>query len=131
MEKVPISVANTKYNSCFNTSICVQLIIMRRIVLDTNCLLQTLPVRSPYHKIWTDILCGKICLCVNTEILNEYEEILAQKMTKEIARNVVEAIARLVFSFVLNKVALPLHFPTNTFIFVMVINLMAIKLIDV
>ena len=52
-------------------------------------------------------------------------------MTKEIARNVVEAIARLVFSFVLNKVALPLHFPTNTFIFVMVINLMAIKLIDV
>jgi putative PIN family toxin of toxin-antitoxin system len=27
--------------------------------------------------------------------LNEYEEILAQKMTKEIARNVVEAIARL------------------------------------
>ena len=68
---------------------------MRRIVLDTNCLLQTLPVRSPYHKIWTDILCGKICLCVNTEILNEYEEILAQKMTKEIARNVVEAIARL------------------------------------
>ena len=131
MEKVPISVANTKYNSYFNTSICVQLIIMRRIVLDTNCLLQTLPVRSPYHKIWTDILCGKICLCVNTEILNEYEEILAQKMTKEIARNVVEAIARLVFSFVLNKVALPLHFPTNTFIFVMVINLMAIKLIDV
>lgn len=68
---------------------------MRQIVLDTNCLLQTLPARSPYHKIWTDILCGKISLCVNTEILNEYEEILAQKMTKEIAQNVVEAIARL------------------------------------
>lgn len=68
---------------------------MRRIVLDTNCLLQTLPTRSPYHKIWTDVLCGKISLCVNTEILNEYEEILAQKMTKEIAHNVVEAIARL------------------------------------
>ena len=76
-------------------STCVLLIIMRRIVLDTSCLLQTLPARSPYHKIWTDVLCGKICLCVNTEILNEYEEILAQKMTKEIARNVVEAIARL------------------------------------
>ena len=41
------------------------------------------------------MLCGKISLCVNTEILNEYEEILAQKMTKEIAQNVVEAIARL------------------------------------
>ena len=68
---------------------------MRRIVLDTNCLLQTLPSQSPYHKIWTEILEGHICLCVNTEILNEYEEILAQKTTAEIAHNVVEAIARL------------------------------------
>jgi putative PIN family toxin of toxin-antitoxin system len=41
------------------------------------------------------VLSGKICLCVNTEILNEYEEILAAKTTYEIAHNVVEAIARL------------------------------------
>ena len=68
---------------------------MRRVVLDTNCLLQALPSRSPYHKIWTGILAGHICLCVNTEILNEYEEILTQKTTAEIAHNVVEAIARL------------------------------------
>ncbi|MBQ9666548.1 MAG: putative toxin-antitoxin system toxin component, PIN family [Bacteroidaceae bacterium] len=68
---------------------------MRRIVLDTNCLLQALPTSSPYHKIWADVLTGKICLCVNTEILDEYEEILAKKTTKEIAHNVVEAIARL------------------------------------
>ena len=68
---------------------------MRRIVLDTNCLLQTLPSNSPYHKIWSDVLDGQIQLCVNTEILNEYEEILVAKTTKEIAHNVVEAIARL------------------------------------
>ena len=68
---------------------------MRRIVLDTNCLLQALPTRSPYHKIWTDVLAGEICLCVNTEILIEYEEILTEKTTREIAKNVVEAIARL------------------------------------
>ncbi|MCR5198016.1 MAG: putative toxin-antitoxin system toxin component, PIN family [Prevotella sp.] len=68
---------------------------MRRVVLDTNCLLQALPSRSPYHKIWTGILAGRISLCVNTEILNEYEEILSQKTTAEIAHNVVEAIARL------------------------------------
>ena len=68
---------------------------MRRIVLDTNCLLQSLPSNSPYHKIWTKVLNGQIQLCVNTEILNEYEEILATKTTKEIAHNVVEAIARL------------------------------------
>lgn len=68
---------------------------MRRIVLDTNCLLQSLPTASPYHKIWTEVLSGNISLCVNTEILNEYEEILAQKTTREIAHNVVETIARL------------------------------------
>ena len=68
---------------------------MRRIVLDTNCLLQSLPSNSPYHKIWAQVLNGQIQLCVNTEILNEYEEILSRKTTKEIAHNVVEAIARL------------------------------------
>ena len=68
---------------------------MRRIVLDTNCLLQSLPSKSPYHKIWTDILSGRISLCVNTEILDEYEEILSQKINSEVATNVVEAIARL------------------------------------
>ena len=68
---------------------------MRYIVLDTNCLLQALPTKSPYHKIWTDIFDGKISLCVNTDILEEYEEMIAQKSTPEIAQNVVEAIANL------------------------------------
>lgn len=51
---------------------------MRYIVLDTNCLLQSLPSRSPYHKIWTDIMAGEISLCVNTDIPDEYEEKLAE-----------------------------------------------------
>ena len=68
---------------------------MRYIVLDTNCLLQALPSNSPFHKIWTEVLDGRICLCVNTDILEEYEEILAIKTTPEIARNIVEAIANL------------------------------------
>jgi putative PIN family toxin of toxin-antitoxin system len=41
------------------------------------------------------VLCGNISLCVNTEILHEYEEILSNKTTREIAHNIVEAIARL------------------------------------
>ena len=68
---------------------------MRYIVLDTNCLLQALPSKSPYHKLWTEVLDGKISLCVNTDILEEYEEILSLKSTPEIARNVVEAVANL------------------------------------
>jgi len=68
---------------------------MRYIVLDTNCLLQSLPSKSPYHKIWTDILDGSISLCVNTDILEEYEEKLCEYSSAEVARNVVEAIAAL------------------------------------
>jgi putative PIN family toxin of toxin-antitoxin system len=68
---------------------------MRRIVLDTNCLLQILPTSSPYHNVWTEVLVGHISLCVNTEILDEYEEILSKKTTWDIAHNIVEAIARL------------------------------------
>lgn len=77
------------------TNTCVLLIVMRLIVLDTNCLLQALPSKSPYHKIWEDVLEGKISLCVNTDILEEYEEVIAQKSSPQIAHNVVEAIARL------------------------------------
>ena len=68
---------------------------MRYIVLDTNCLLQVLPSKSIYHKLWTDVLDGKISLCVNTDILEEYEEVLARKTTPDIATNIVEAIANL------------------------------------
>ncbi len=68
---------------------------MRYIVLDTNCLLQALPSNSPYHKIWTEVLDGNICLCVNTDILEEYEEVIARKATPEIAQNIVEAIVNL------------------------------------
>ena len=67
---------------------------MRHVVLDTNCLIQVLPTRSRYHKIWTDFLEGRFCLCVSNEILAEYEEILAEHTSPGVAHNVVEAIAR-------------------------------------
>ncbi|MBQ7141544.1 MAG: putative toxin-antitoxin system toxin component, PIN family [Bacteroidaceae bacterium] len=67
---------------------------MRHIVLDTNSLIQALPTKSKYHKIWTDFLEGEYCLCVSNEILTEYEEILAEHTSPEVAHNVVEAIAR-------------------------------------
>ena len=67
---------------------------MRYVVLDTNVLIQALPTRSRYHKIWTDFLAGRYCLCVSNEILSEYEEILGQHASPEVAHNVVEAIAR-------------------------------------
>lgn len=67
---------------------------MRYVVLDTNCLIQILPTRSLYHRIWTDFLEGRYRLCVSNEILAEYEEILGLHASPEVAHNVVEAIAR-------------------------------------
>ena len=58
---------------------------MRHVVLDTNALIQTLPSRSRYHKIWTDFLEGRYCMCVSNEILSEYEEILSVHASPEVA----------------------------------------------
>ena len=49
---------------------------MERIVLDTNCLIQSISPRSPYRRIWDSFFDGTNLLCVTTSILNEYEEIL-------------------------------------------------------
>ena len=62
------------------------------IVLDTNCLLMSLSRRSPYYPVWRDFVDGKYTLCVTTEILAEYEEILTEKMGWKIANNVITAI---------------------------------------
>lgn len=65
---------------------------MRRIVLDTNCLIAALPSRSIYHKVWTDFVYGKYILCVSNEILTEYEEIIARKTNSVFANNVIKTI---------------------------------------
>ncbi len=65
----------------------------RVVVLDTNCLVQSLPQKSPYHKIWKDYLNGEFLLCVSNEILNEYEEIIERYSSASVAHNIVSAIA--------------------------------------
>lgn len=65
---------------------------MLRIVLDTNCLLAVLPTKSRYHRLWTDFLQGRVTLCVSTDILLEYEEILIQKTSFSLAESVIKTI---------------------------------------
>ena len=65
---------------------------MLRIVLDTNCLLAVLPTKSRYHRLWTDFLQGRVTLCVSTDILLEYEEILIQKTSFSLAESVIKNI---------------------------------------
>lgn len=65
---------------------------MRRIVLDTNCLVQSVAPRGGYFDIWLSILNGSTRLCVTTEILEEYEEILIRLAGIDKAQAVVQAI---------------------------------------
>ena len=64
-----------------------------KIVLDTNCLIPVIVPGSFGHDIWQAFRHGRYTLCVSTEILLEYEEILI-RMTGDsaFASLVVEAI---------------------------------------
>ncbi len=66
---------------------------MEDIVLDTNCLVASIKRDSKYYPIWRDFIDGRYTLCVTDGILNEYEEIIAQKTgSSEIAHNIIMAI---------------------------------------
>ena len=65
-----------------------------RIVLDTNCLLQILGARSQYNFLFSEFLVEHYTLCVSTEILFEYEEILRQKASPVAADLFMKVIAR-------------------------------------
>ena len=65
---------------------------MRRVVIDTNCLLAILPSKSLYHKVWNAFLEEKLEICVSNEVLMEYEEILSQKTSSFFADAIIKAL---------------------------------------
>jgi putative PIN family toxin of toxin-antitoxin system len=65
---------------------------MGKIVLDTNCLIQSIPQHSKYHKVWLSFVSGKNVLCISNEILEEYLEILQRLTGQEVAEYVVKVI---------------------------------------
>lgn len=65
---------------------------MRRIVIDTNCLIAILPSKSPYHKVWTDFLEQRLEICVSNEILMEYEEIISEKTSLAFAEAIIKTL---------------------------------------
>ncbi|MBK8562546.1 MAG: putative toxin-antitoxin system toxin component, PIN family [Saprospiraceae bacterium] len=66
-----------------------------KVVLDTNVLLVMLPERSKDHDLFLALLNNEYQLCVTTDILNEHEEIIAQKNSPEIAHAALELITSL------------------------------------
>ena len=66
----------------------------RKIVLDTNCLVQIISAHSPYRPAWQAFREGRYTLCVSNDILNEYSEILERVANAAVSHNIVNAIAR-------------------------------------
>ena len=52
--------------------------MLKKVVLDTNILLVSISKRSKLHWVFRALLDEKYELCVTTEILNEYAEIVEQ-----------------------------------------------------
>ena len=65
-----------------------------RVVLDTNCLLVSISRYGEAYPVWRAFLDGRYTLCVSTEILEEYEEIIGRLTSPEVARNIVGAILK-------------------------------------
>lgn len=69
--------------------------MINRIILDTNCLLVSVPKRSPFRWIYDKILENELELVVSTEILLEYEEQLAQFYSPEYAETIIKVLVNL------------------------------------
>ncbi|MBC7774574.1 MAG: putative toxin-antitoxin system toxin component, PIN family [Phycisphaerae bacterium] len=63
-----------------------------RVVLDTNVLLVSISRRSPHHPIFQAFEEKQYELLVTTDILLEYEEIIGEEMSANIAENIVKGI---------------------------------------
>ena len=63
-----------------------------KIVLDTNCLLYSVPPKSEYHCILTSLQQGFYTLCYSNEILTEYEELLMRFYSNSLTYNLLNFI---------------------------------------
>ena len=63
-----------------------------KVVLDTNILLVSISSKSKYHWVFKKLLNSEYNLYVTNEILLEYEEIISNKFSKEVAKNVIRTL---------------------------------------
>lgn len=63
-----------------------------RIVLDTNCLIQSISPRSRYYAVWESLVSGQNTLCVTNEIITEYLEILQRLTDYDTAEAIIKTI---------------------------------------
>lgn len=65
---------------------------MSKVVLDTNCLIQSVPRHSKHHAVWESFEKGVNTLCVSNEIIDEYVEIMQILFGYEAAEYTVKTI---------------------------------------
>lgn len=63
-----------------------------KIVIDTNILLVSISPTSKFRWIFDNFLTENYTLCVTTDILMEYEEILGNHMSAELAATILQII---------------------------------------
>ena len=72
----------------------------QKVVLDTNIILVSLYNKSPYHWVFEKLQNEEFILCVTTEIILEYSEIIGNNMGKayiEIFENFLDGLTNIQF----------------------------------
>ena len=59
--------------------------MIERIVIDSNALIQMLGAHSKYNILWSRFMERRFILCVSSDIMFEYEEMLKQKSSSLVA----------------------------------------------
>jgi putative PIN family toxin of toxin-antitoxin system len=67
---------------------------MIKIALDTNCLIATLPRGSAQHWFWRAFRKRHFILCITTDIIEEYDEILSKRYSPKHSDDVINEILR-------------------------------------
>lgn len=67
---------------------------MIKVVLDTNVLIVAVSRRSKHYPIFEALLEGRYSLCVTTDILNEYSEMLEKKYRADGMENFMQFLER-------------------------------------
>jgi putative PIN family toxin of toxin-antitoxin system len=67
----------------------------KNVVIDTNVLLVSVSEKSKLHWIFRKLIDKEYTLCVTTDILDEYAEILEQHMGSEVSESVLGVLENL------------------------------------
>jgi len=68
---------------------------MKNVVLDTNVLLVSISKKSKLHWVFKKLLNNEYNLCVTTDILAEYAEIIEQHMGSDVSESVLGTLENL------------------------------------